>query len=196
MRRSGFIVAIDSWLLRKGMVSLLNRIPGTTIIREFDAGDPLMRYLEHHNVDFLIISQPVFNGTTRLFLSRPGLLEKTILLKTKETPGNEQASINPDESKEALTEKIMKFMELHGAGKKDARVTVLTHRERTIIRLVSMGYTNRQIADQLFLSTHTVTTHRKNISSKLGIKSVSGLTVYSIVNNIITIDEVTSKPSQ
>jgi DNA-binding NarL/FixJ family response regulator len=59
-----------------------------------------------------------------------------------------------------------------------------------------MGLTNRQIADKLFLSAHTVMTHRKNISSKLGIKSVSGLTVYAIVNNIITIEEVTSKPAQ
>lgn len=42
----------------------------------------------------------------------------------------------------------------------------------------------------------TVTTHRKNFIGKLGIKSVSGLTVYAIVNNIITIEEVTSKPSQ
>ena len=58
------------------------------------------------------------------------------------------------------------------------------------------GLTNQQIADSLFLSAHTVMTHRKNISSKLGIKSVSGLTVYAIVNNIITIEEVTSKPEQ
>jgi DNA-binding NarL/FixJ family response regulator len=72
----------------------------------------------------------------------------------------------------------------------------LTQREKTIVRQVSLGMTNRQIAETLFLSTHTVTTHRKNISSKLGIKSVSGLTVYAIVNNIITIEEVNSKPLQ
>ena len=72
----------------------------------------------------------------------------------------------------------------------------LSPRETTIVRLVSLGLTNRQIADHLFLSAHTVMTHRKNISSKLGIKSVSALTVYAIVNNIITIEEVTSKPTQ
>ena len=67
--------------------------------------------------------------------------------------------------------------------------------EKTIVRLVAMGLTNKQIAGELFLSAHTVITHRKNISSKLGIKSVSGLTVYAIVNNIITIEELSSEPS-
>jgi DNA-binding NarL/FixJ family response regulator len=70
----------------------------------------------------------------------------------------------------------------------------LSPRETTIVRLVSLGLTNRQIAESLYLSAHTVMTHRKNIISKLGIKSVSGLTIYAIVNNIITIEEVTSKP--
>ena len=72
----------------------------------------------------------------------------------------------------------------------------LTDREKEIVKMVSLGLTNREIAEHLFLSTHTVTTHRKNITKKLGIKSASGLTIYAIVNNIITIDEATSKPSE
>lgn len=61
----------------------------------------------------------------------------------------------------------------------------LTQREKEILRLVAMGYSNKEIADSLFISIHTVITHRKNITGKLGIKSISGLTVYSIINRLI-----------
>jgi DNA-binding NarL/FixJ family response regulator len=100
------------------------------------------------------------------------------------------------EGKDEIIQKILTFLELRPVDSRDDRTRNLTQREVTIVRLVSKGLTNKQIAQELFLSTHTVTTHRKNITSKLGIKSVSGLTVYAIVNNIITIEEVVSKPSQ
>jgi len=61
----------------------------------------------------------------------------------------------------------------------------LTQREREILRQVAMGYSNKEIADSLFISIHTVITHRKNITGKLGIKSISGLTVYAIINRLI-----------
>ena len=55
---------------------------------------------------------------------------------------------------------------------------------------VVKGMTNREIADQLFLSTHTVITHRRNIARKLQIRSASGLTVYAIVNKLVELNEV------
>lgn len=61
----------------------------------------------------------------------------------------------------------------------------LTRREVDVLRLVAMGHSNKEIADKLFISVHTVITHRKNITEKLGIKSISGLTVYAIINQII-----------
>ncbi len=65
----------------------------------------------------------------------------------------------------------------------------ISEREREIIKFVALGYTNKQIADKLFLSIHTITTHRKNISNKLGIKTISGLTIYAILNGIINLDD-------
>jgi len=66
----------------------------------------------------------------------------------------------------------------------------LSSREITIVKLIAQGFTNQEIADELFLSKHTVITHRKNITNKLSIKTVSGLTVYAILNNIIDIKDV------
>lgn len=61
----------------------------------------------------------------------------------------------------------------------------LTVREKEILKLVAKGFSSKDIAKQLFISYHTVITHRKNICNKLGIKTVSGLTLYALVNNIV-----------
>ncbi len=72
----------------------------------------------------------------------------------------------------------------------DASVAILSDREKDIIKCVAKGMSNKEIADALFLSIHTVTTHRRNITSKLQIHSPAGLTIYAIINNLIDIAEV------
>ena len=61
----------------------------------------------------------------------------------------------------------------------------LSPRENAIVTLVAKGHTNKEIADMLNISVHTVITHRKNISKKTGIKSISGLTMYAMLNKLI-----------
>lgn len=73
---------------------------------------------------------------------------------------------------------------------KNAPAVSLTERETEVLKLVSLGNASKEIADKLNISTHTVITHRKNITEKLGIKSISGLTVYAILNKIIDTDEL------
>jgi len=206
MRRVQFILAIDSYLVRKGMVAMLQRIPGASVLREFESIDLLTHYLQRHGTDFLIICDSLFLSATDLYLADPALLERTILLKQDPSSKNHGEAENRrnkirdciylSEGKEEITGKISELLNPYFRNHREDNLFVLTEREKTIVRLVCMGFTNRQIAEKLFLSTHTVITHRKNIISKLGIKSVSGLTVYAIVNNIITIDEVTSKHGQ
>ena len=200
MKRVQFILAIDSYLVRKGTVALLNRIPGASVLREFESVELLSHYLKDHDADFLIISDSLFEDATDLFTADPVLLERIILLKRDPSPekvGEKvRELIHIWEGKEEITGKITELLNPYFRNHREDHRFTLTEREKTIVRLLSMGYTNRQIADKLFISTHTVNTHRKNIVSKLGIKSVSGLTVYAIVNNIITIDEVTSKHGQ
>lgn len=67
---------------------------------------------------------------------------------------------------------------------------ILSAREREIVALAVRGLKNKEIADKLFISVHTVLTHRKNISHKLDIHSVSGLTIYAIVNGIVNLDDL------
>lgn len=61
----------------------------------------------------------------------------------------------------------------------------LSSREIEVLTLVARGLSNKCIADQLFISIHTVITHRKNITFKLGIKSIPGLTLYAALNNLV-----------
>lgn len=66
----------------------------------------------------------------------------------------------------------------------------LSQRELEVLRQVVLGYINKEIADKLSISLTTVITHRKHITEKLGIKSVSGLAVYAIMHGIVSADEV------
>lgn len=66
----------------------------------------------------------------------------------------------------------------------------LTAREKDVLKLVALGHSNKVIAEKLFISIHTVISHRKNITEKTGIKSISGLTVYAILNNLIDTETI------
>lgn len=66
----------------------------------------------------------------------------------------------------------------------------LTDREKEVLIELVKGFTNKEIGENLNLSVHTVISHRKNITRKLDIKSSSGLTIYAIMNHLISIDEV------
>ena len=67
----------------------------------------------------------------------------------------------------------------------------LSERERDVLVLVAKGLANKEIADKLNISIHTVMSHRKNIAHKTGIKSVAGLTVYALLNNMLDAADVT-----
>ncbi len=63
---------------------------------------------------------------------------------------------------------------------------ILSERELGIIVLIAEGLTNSQIAEQLFLSTHTINTHRKNIMSKLGVKNTAGIVMYAVKTSLVS----------
>ena len=63
---------------------------------------------------------------------------------------------------------------------------ILSERELGIVVLISEGLTNSQIAEQLFLSTHTINTHRKNIMAKLGVKNTAGIVMYAVKTSLVS----------
>lgn len=77
-----------------------------------------------------------------------------------------------------------------GAIEKTVGQDTLSAREREIIVCVVKGLTNKEIADMLCLSVHTVITHRRNIARKLQIHSPAGLTIYAIVNKLVDMSEI------
>lgn len=76
------------------------------------------------------------------------------------------------------------------APKREEAPQELSSREREIIVCVVKGLTNKEIADELCISTHTVITHRRNIAAKLQIHSAAGLTIYAIVNKLVELSEI------
>jgi len=84
----------------------------------------------------------------------------------------------------------------HGGGRnlppmpKVLQQKILSDREIEVMALIVQGYINKEIADQLNIGLATVITHRKNIMDKLGLKSVSALTIYAVMHGYVDINKI------
>ena len=83
---------------------------------------------------------------------------------------------------ETIKTKISKQVNLNQSSSPEEALTI---REQEVLVRIVNGLTNKEIADNLNLSVHTITTHRRNISTKLQIHTVAGLTIYAISNKMI-----------
>jgi DNA-binding NarL/FixJ family response regulator len=90
---------------------------------------------------------------------------------------------------EKIISTIRKPMNTEGNGNSDQN-EILSDRETEVLKLIAQGLANKEVAEKLNISINTVMTHRKNISQKTGIKSLSGLTIYAVVKKIITLDNL------
>jgi DNA-binding NarL/FixJ family response regulator len=61
----------------------------------------------------------------------------------------------------------------------------LSNREIEIVKMIAEGFTNKEIADKLFLSSHTIITHRKNIMAKIGVKNTAGIVVFAVKESLV-----------
>lgn len=121
----------------------------------------------------------------------------TIALVSMEAEGNAISkagfrSINISSDEEAL---MKAFGDIHRSGHKEGHKIQqspgpLTERETQVLGLVARGFINKEIADMLDISITTVVSHRKNITDKLGMKSVSALTVYAVLNGIVGLEQI------
>lgn len=83
------------------------------------------------------------------------------------------------------TDLVRGLSSLVGILRNSERNDGLSDREKEVVRLVAEGHINKEIAEKLCISVNTVITHRKNIASKLGIKSASGLSLWAMMNGVI-----------
>lgn len=87
-------------------------------------------------------------------------------------------------------EDVPEETEAEKGGGSDDDNAELSQREGEIVACVARGMSNKEIADRLCLSVHTVTTHRRNISSKLQIHSPAGLAIYAIIHHLVDLEDL------
>ena len=101
-----------------------------------------------------------------------------------------QEIIYLDDSPVKIAEVIDKGIKTHSGRRRVLSENPLSEREREVLKLLVKGDTAKEIASKLFISTHTVVTHRKNISAKLGIRTTSAMAIYAVSANLVTLDDI------
>ena len=197
MNRVTFIVAEKSYLVRKGIVSIINRTDHATVVKELNTLDSINSHILKYNPDFIVFNPNLIpsRANFRNFTLKVDLAEKGVAITTtgparKGLISSFRETIDLNEDRDVIIEKFKNLVEPAVAAKNNIMNADLSEREKTILKMIAKGLTNKEIAEKLFLSAHTVITHRKNITNKLGIKTISGLTVYAILNNLVTLEEI------
>jgi len=192
MPKSSFIIIEKSYLIRKGLISLIDKIPNTQTIQQIDQTDDL-KALKKFDADFVIINSNLIHKELIKTLMEASDTFQLILLSedNDSVPGLSWVEkIDLNESHNSILKKLNNAVgNKINSQAKTSTPDEISDREADILRNIALGYSNKEIADKLFISTHTVVTHRKNITRKLGIKTVPGLTIYAILNKLINIDD-------
>ncbi len=187
------LIAETSYLVRKGLVSLLGQTDGVTELKAAGHPDTIILTIKEFSPDILLL-----NSTIQLPVSHDELIarlhERARIIYIINTPLPEDSpahQISVFDTKNKLTEKISHHLKQYESASEEKEDTEdLTPREKLILKHVALGFTNKEIATKLFISAHTVISHRKNITRKLDIKTVSGLTVYALINGIIKMEDI------
>lgn len=178
------VVAETSVIVRSGLTAVLKRIPNLNAHPiEVSSPETLQNYIHLHTPDIVIIN-PTFGGWFDLqaFKTENGKSGiKYIALVCSVIDNNAlkeyDESIAICDDIDIITTKVNHLLHTEEEEEKDNEQETLSQREKEIITCVVKGMTNKAIADKLYLSIHTVITHRRNIARKLQIHSPAGLTI-------------------
>ena len=190
-------------LARLGLQSLLEEIIPDFTIRTFGSFAELMADTPDMFVHYFASTQIYLEHTT-FFLQKKN---QTVVLCNAETQAQLSGvlSLNINQDEQHLVKSIL-LLHQHGHRKGHPHSLPtgmhpaihpqmplqndLTKREIEVLSLVARGFINKEIANKLNISLTTVITHRKNITEKLGIKSVSGLTIYAVMRGYVEADSI------
>lgn len=198
------IAIIDSNTLScLGLQNLLEEIIPMAVIRVFSSFEGLVDDTPDMYAHYFVSSQIYFEHTAFFLPRKP----KTIVLANGDNQpqlsGIPMLNIYQDEKS-----LIRSILQLHRFGHREghphdhphpatapsasARYAdpALSSREIEVLVLIVKGLINKEIADKLHISLTTVISHRKNITEKLGIKSVAGLTIYAVMHGYVEADRI------
>lgn len=193
--RITIVLAETSPIVASGLNNCLRRLPGLPAIPfEARSFETLVTTISERHPEIVMVN-PSFGGVFDPTRLRAALPEEEFCLVAIETGGmNSQTRQLYDETVSVVDElhtivdKLNKLVRHQNSNSEDK--DTLSQREKEIITLVAKGLTNKEIADTLFLSVHTVITHRRNIARKLEIHSATGLAIYAIVNHLVDLKEI------
>ena len=188
-------VAESSVIIRSGLTLALKRLPNLKIQPiEILSVDALNDCLRTQYPDILVVN-PTFGDYfdvarfkeetagkgIRVVALASSFIDASLLSKYDE-------AISIFDDMETLSGKITRLQNI--VEEEEEGHESLSQREKEIVICVVKGMTNKEIAEKLYLSIHTVITHRRNISRKLQIHSAAGLTIYAIVNKLVELSDV------
>ena len=187
------VVLIEpSDIIATGIAAIINSNPKFSITQTLS--DPSYYNSNDDNVDIVIINPVVVDyndrldirswlgtGSTALVALTHSNYEENVLRQYNECIGIYDNAAR-------IIQKLKNAIDESSKNPKND-LNELSSREKDILAAVAMGKTNKEIADEFNISIYTVISHRRNISQKLGINSIPGLTVYAIMNKLVDISD-------
>ncbi len=180
-------------LMNIGLKTILERIIPMAEVCLFENADSLCANGDEAAYFHYFVATQAYAERSRFFREHR---HKTIILSTSEQTmlPADMHILNISQSEDELVRAILRMHQgAHRGGypapniERPEHTTPLSERECEVLRLVVKGLLNKEIADALKISINTVITHRRNITSKLGMRSASALTIYAVTHGLAEI---------
>ncbi|MDR2563051.1 MAG: LuxR C-terminal-related transcriptional regulator [Prevotellaceae bacterium] len=195
VKRLKTVIVEPSPIVGRGLESLLGEHPEFAVAKTYCDFHNFAENQSNYLFDLALIN-PVFVASNSEFSMRDLFPDDTqtvfvaILYKyvNPEIIGEFDGTLDIYNDGETIINKLLEVVDIrrNTRSRNSDENSELSDREKEILAAVAKGMTNKEIADKYCLSVHTVVSHRKNIAKKIGIKTVAGLTIYAIFNNLIS----------
>ena len=185
------IICEASEIIANGLYEIIQGISGFDVVARLDSPEYLSEKIPATDANILIINPNLLGFSDRNLVLQLSKENPQLVSVALVTSYNDPSHLKPYngiieiyDSKAKVITKMSQLTQSNERQEKSEDVE-LSKREIDVLVAVAKGLMNKEIADQMNISIHTVISHRKNITRKTGIKSVSGLTVYALLNNLI-----------